>query len=1604
MKYCTKCGKRLEDSSKFCTQCGAVFSSAKTEYLSFRAPASAGMASLGEFGMETAIIEEAEEIIEDLSPVRSILRTFASFFKGIWHLFTKPKNLITIAIVIAVWFVMNILMKYTSIPMEIPSAITYAHGGLDRSSIIGAIGGVIGKGTVAALIVTLVNGGFKRIGSGIKNIFKGTGEKRSIVCLIIGTVISALLYFLFVGFKTASIYSVAVGVSGILLSLQAVGGKTTAVHGLASSLTARKGRAQSLLSGMALGFAVATALSVILTPHLVFASGEDDEEPHWERVGETRYECQPDNGELTIVDDHELQVCRGEGPNDNPKEKYYFRYTRNTYMSTSLMPGDTMEMSIYSGLMYFHWYVYRTEPEINDPQYQFTAEGALAHIEVSMSGEGDTDPAVLRETQRRDIDVISSPFVNVSNDTDFVRYWGRGAYFLGGEIYYELTVPEGHPGDTMTVTEVYHYGDIRGITEYVWVDPNAEVPADDDDDIEEEVTTEAERRRGEDRGTNMNPGIVDGIKDSGIPEDAATAGGGALIGGGIAGILEENERKKKKKDKKDKEKQTKRSNYRMYVNKDFGNTLRRGEDARMVYARIAELPEGGGELSRDDLSANIEVFSGDGVLEVSDGGIVNGYRCAVVKVPDDCKAMEGSVSFRFKGAGGTFTRHVVFSILAGEILFPQENLGLPACKLKYVKKSAAGGSRIGDGVYVMPFYVKDMPQGSVVNAVFERVGSTDMNGKYIDKSQIKQPMPYMVTVEPDKEYGAQGIFNAVIKEAADYELGAGISEGFALKVTAEYGKPGQAGYDIATGFLPVYRIHMGLAFSVQAKSIPCYIKLKPGCENKNKDELQPEDYEIVYSEGSLILFLCDEADLSVIRIPMNPEQTVKVTATKVENDRYCRTGDANATHQQTIDKLGICAFPTGVINDNGSHKIKLCSTLGWLDPPTRILADIEISAKYDGKTYTAVKNVLLRSQDFRIARNADDDRKFLERDKHITEQLLRISEKIEHQYPLNLFSLKNMIDRMLEGYDSRFGYDENQLQNVMDMWTGFLEGSFAGANGTPQGITFADELKAVYAFMQGLRDNTGLLGRVAMGVMTSGVSEYVFTTMTVAEKMQQAVFRCKGDKDFGFWDGVQIGVEEFGKQILMEMAMQKGMKLVGNTYLSPDVTIADKLAAFGKGYRNGMNAADKFLKENVSLYKMGDDALQSCKNFFNSSAGAAKSAIDETVRAEENSIARAEELLKKNPKDLSPEMLKEYRAHEKGMENGMEKLRDLYKAQREMNATTDPVALKAAKAKYRQAADRVWDDKYALRQLQRTQHSDGDLIRAQFNHYRESLLDEVQLEALDDICRETGIRRENLYVMNASNGSKVKIKSGKKVPSDRDVSFKQKVLSDRSRDLTIDQEMGRRAVARRLFKKMNGREAESIEEALEFMKSKDVTYVNPEKSAANSHVFEHNLEGYEDLAGMTGIKPDGSMDKGLMKNDLHNKVINQASVREKGVEWFRSSDKKLSAARAAEAEAASLSGQTKELKLMEADNLRIKAESDNVEGVYQITKQVENIIIPRGVMRTGKNPIPPEAMDLHQLALRVGYDVSPAQFKMVLKETYNMDLNGYAEYMSKFLD
>ena len=80
------------------------------------------------------------------------------------------------------------------------------------------------------------------------------------------------------------------------------------------------------------------------------------------------------------------------------------------------------------------------------------------------------------------------------------------------------------------------------------------------------------------------------------------------------------------------------------------------------------------------------------------------------------------------------------------------------------------------------------------------------------------------------------------------------------------------------------------------------------------------------------------------------------------------------------------------------------------------------------------------------------------------------------------------------------------------------------------------------------------------------------------------------------------------------------------------------------------------------------------------------------------------------------------------------------------------------------------------------------------------------------------------------------------------------------------------------------------------------------------------------------------------------------------------------------------------------------SKDDLVDGVRQITKQVDNIVIPRSIARNGENVLPKDAMTLHRIALRVGEDLSPGEFEYILKEQYDLTLDGYAELMSSYLD
>ena len=150
------------------------------------------------------------------------------------------------------------------------SRLTFAQGCYGRTG-AGAVGGLFGMGTVAAMFGSLLSGGMIDAFKGIGALFVGHGERRSLVCVVIGVVLGGALYFAFAG-KYASADTAMAGIAGAVLSLEALGAGNGALYTLVQSLTSRKrngvrsavrGRCDGLFTGLTLGFAIATALTSI---------------------------------------------------------------------------------------------------------------------------------------------------------------------------------------------------------------------------------------------------------------------------------------------------------------------------------------------------------------------------------------------------------------------------------------------------------------------------------------------------------------------------------------------------------------------------------------------------------------------------------------------------------------------------------------------------------------------------------------------------------------------------------------------------------------------------------------------------------------------------------------------------------------------------------------------------------------------------------------------------------------------------------------------------------------------------------------------------------------------------------------------------------------------------------------------------------------------------------------------------------------------------------------------------------------------------------------------------------------------------------------------
>ena len=182
--------------------------------------------------------------------------------------------------------------------------------------------------------------------------------------------------------------------------------------------------------------------------------------------------------------------------------------------------------------------------------------------------------------------------------------------------------------------------------------------------VNQNETVHAREEEGEDEGTNVINEIVDGVD----MDDIAKGVGAGVVALGAVGLAGMGGKEGGGKDDKKKGKK-KKSSYRMYVQKDFGNAIKKGADPVKVRARIVEVDEKG-ERDRSDLTAKITAFSQDGLI-ISNTAKVGRYMEATVSAPKDFQSKNGSITFQLIGEGGSFSQKVVFRI-TGEpyIVFP----------------------------------------------------------------------------------------------------------------------------------------------------------------------------------------------------------------------------------------------------------------------------------------------------------------------------------------------------------------------------------------------------------------------------------------------------------------------------------------------------------------------------------------------------------------------------------------------------------------------------------------------------------------------------------------------------------------------------------------------------------------------------------------------------------------------------------------------------------------------------------------------------------------------------------------------------------------------
>lgn len=298
MAFCQNCGKKIDDGKTFCSGCESAAGN-HTVNFPFNAQPSAeenqegflrkrlsglNSASGGIFSFAASQVpgEVAAGVLPSVSGIINVFNPFSVILGGIKRVFTgfaavfKDKKRLIPAIVLAVsWIILSLLpmLGINNVAVKLLSLLTFAGGGYS-GSIAGIIGGLIGKGMVASVFMSLFSGELKGIAGGAKQIFSSFKTSAGDASLFCFTLLGAGASMIFYNFtvERASVWQDMAGVAGCLICLRAIGTGKGFLNNLISSLTAKRSAGErhenapaltALISGMTCGFAFAVLMSPI---------------------------------------------------------------------------------------------------------------------------------------------------------------------------------------------------------------------------------------------------------------------------------------------------------------------------------------------------------------------------------------------------------------------------------------------------------------------------------------------------------------------------------------------------------------------------------------------------------------------------------------------------------------------------------------------------------------------------------------------------------------------------------------------------------------------------------------------------------------------------------------------------------------------------------------------------------------------------------------------------------------------------------------------------------------------------------------------------------------------------------------------------------------------------------------------------------------------------------------------------------------------------------------------------------------------------------------------------------------------------------------------